>query len=798
MKKTLFLFVMLFWVGSTFAQNTTQTPQSAEGEIQYAQGPLDFLEHGMPLPPDFLDMKPLPPIPPMPLGFMPVTQVYDDRAAFEGACGGLVVEDFENGNGGTPTACTNCPISSTMPNGSCYNMGELLPGFEFGDFGQFNPCQLNGAIALWPPGGFGAGNTSFLVLPNFFVQNGRLEFNPGVTAVGFDFDDNVGAIFGLGGLTYQIQVFGAGNVSLGVFPHTAVNGGVNFWGVQADEDIVRIEIVGPGNGLETIDNLTFGSCAIAGGGDCLMNACVTVTCPPDVTVACITDVDLDPDLATAASGCGAILGQWISNAEISGVPGCPGTTYTYLYKAVDDTGEIGCCERIITIDNTDPVLTVPPGATVNCFDEISVNVNDAEVTNTCADWNLYLAAPQVVGPQGCPGTQYIYTYRVVDACGRVVEATQTFTEGANAAPTITAPADVTCTCLGGVTPNPDNAAVTTSCGAGSSVTVTGPQIFGPIDCNGTVYRYTYTVTDDCGRMATDIQDYTVSNGPPVFDGCPGDNWLVLNCEDFGGESGTIDVIEAWIASVTASTSCGLELTVFNNFNPNNINTCVNNGYNTVTFRATDNCGRSSFCTGVYVVVDTEAPTIIEEAQDHWEMCNYNTQANLTAWVQNHGGAVALDGCSTTNISWQASPSNPQINCIGAMGTTSVTVQFIVTDNCGNKTTTEATFNALMGPGNDFAENGGDQINDDKATLLQNRPNPFKDETLISFNLPESTFATLTIFDVNGRTLKVLDGNYEAGYNEVAVSASDLGATGVMYYRLMTDHGAITKTMLVIK
>ena len=549
-------------------------------------------------------------------------------------------------------------------------------------------------------------------------------------------------------------------------------------------------------------NLSVVAAGGGGGNQCDPNDCVTVTCPPDETVACITDVDLDPNLATASvvagAGCGtSIVGQWISNAYISGVPGCPGTTYTYVYRAVDDLGNVGCCERVITIDNTEPVLTVPPGGTVNCFEEISVDISDAEVTNTCAAYNTYIAAPEVVGPKGCPGTQYIYTYRVIDACGRTVEATRTFTEAANAAPTITAPANVTCDCLGGITPNPDNAVVTTSCGAGSSVTVTGPQIFGPIDCNGTVYRYTYTVTDDCGRMATDIQDYTVSNGPPVFDGCPGDNWLVLNCEDFGGESGTIDVIEAWIASVTASTSCGLELTVFNNFNPNNINTCVNNGYNTVTFRATDNCGRSSFCTGVYVVVDTEAPTIIEEAQDHWEMCNYNTQANLTAWVQNHGGAVALDGCSTTNISWQASPSNPQINCIGAMGTASVTVQFIVTDNCGNKTTTEATFNALMGPGNDFAENGGDQINDDKATLLQNRPNPFKDETLISFNLPESTFATLTIFDVNGRTLKVLDGNYEAGYNEVAVSASDLGATGVMYYRLMTDHGTITKTMLVI-
>jgi hypothetical protein len=437
------------------------------------------------------------------------------------------------------------------------------------------------------------------------------------------------------------------------------------------------------------------TCSLGGGGGgglCTPDpsGCVTVICPADETAACITDVDLDPLLATASSGCGAIVGQWVSNAYINGAPGCPGTTYTYVYRAVDDQGNIGCCERVITIDNTPAVVTVIPGGTVNCVDEISVDLSDATVTNSCADYNLYITAPEVVGTEGCPGAQYIYTYRLIDVCGRVVEATRTFTEAANAGPVVTAPVDITCSCLAGITPNPDNAVVVTSCGIGSTVTVAGPQVFGPVDCNNTIYRYTYTVTDDCGRTATDTQDFTVANGPPVFQNCPGDNWLVLNCEDFGGEGGTIAVIQAWIASVTATTSCAIPLTVFNNFNSNNINTCVNNGYNTVTFRATDNCGRTSFCTGVYVVVDTEAPNITTNPQDHYEVCNAMTQMNLTNWVQNRGGAVASDGCSGGNVNWQASPANPQWN--GTCG--SQTVTFIVTDNCGNKTSASATFNVL--------------------------------------------------------------------------------------------------------
>ena len=533
------------------------------------------------------------------------------------------------------------------------------------------------------------------------------------------------------------------------------------------------------------------------------NAGPVIVCPADMTVQCVEDIVTDPTNLTVTVSCGLSFIAYVKNPMISGIPGCDGSVYTYIYKVQDECGRTTQCEQQFFIENDAPTVTVPAGATVECFEDIQVDPSDATVLTDCPSdtYTLTILTPEFSGPNNCPGTEVTYTYRVKDHCNRIVEADRVFTIGQNAPPAIVAPADVTCSCLGGITPNPDHAIVTTACAIGSTqVTVTGPQVFGPVDCNGTVYRYTYTVTDECGRMATDIQDFTVNNGPPVFESCPDDNWLVLNCEDYGGESGTIDVIEAWIASVKASTSCGVELTVFNNFNPNNINTCVNNGYNTVTFRATDNCGRSSFCTGVYVVVDTEAPEIIEEAQDHWEMCNYNTQANLTAWVQNHGGALASDGCSGSNISWQASPANPTINCVGAMGTTSVTVTFIVTDNCGNKTSTTATFNALMAPGNDL-NNPDDELFsafNDQIDLFQNRPNPFRDETLISFNLPKDTLATLTIYDVNGRILKVIKGDFNTGYNEVPLSASDLGASGVMYYRLMTDQGTVTKTMLLIE
>ena len=137
-----------------------------------------------------------------------------------------------------------------------------------------------------------------------------------------------------------------------------------------------------------------------------------------------------------------------------------------------------------------------------------------------------------------------------------------------------------------------------------------------------------------------------------------------------------------------------------------------------------------------------------------------------------------------------------------MGTTSVTVQFIVTDNCGNKTNTTATFNALMG-GPDFGGENPEDLNafnegeNGGVQLFQNRPNPFKGETLISFNLPEATFATLTIYDVNGKVVKTIRGNYNQGLNEVSIDRSDLGGSGVKYYTLRTKSEIATKIMVII-
>jgi len=81
-------------------------------------------------------------------------------------------------------------------------------------------------------------------------------------------------------------------------------------------------------------------------------------------------------------------------------------------------------------------------------------------------------------------------------------------------------------------------------------------------------------------------------------------------------------------------------------------------------------------------------------------------------------------------------------------------------------------------------------------LLQNRPNPFNNETLIAFNLPEMTTATLTIYDVAGRVLKQYKGDFSKGYNEITVNRADLSGAGLLYYQLETPTDVATMKMIV--
>jgi protein associated with RNAse G/E len=90
------------------------------------------------------------------------------------------------------------------------------------------------------------------------------------------------------------------------------------------------------------------------------------------------------------------------------------------------------------------------------------------------------------------------------------------------------------------------------------------------------------------------------------------------------------------------------------------------------------------------------------------------------------------------------------------------------------------------------------ISNDGFQLLQNNPNPFSFETNISFNLPAAQSATLTFFDVTGKTLTQVSGSYAKGVNTIKVNSDMLNTQGIVYYQLSTSEFTDTKKMIMLK
>ncbi len=82
-------------------------------------------------------------------------------------------------------------------------------------------------------------------------------------------------------------------------------------------------------------------------------------------------------------------------------------------------------------------------------------------------------------------------------------------------------------------------------------------------------------------------------------------------------------------------------------------------------------------------------------------------------------------------------------------------------------------------------------------LEQNRPNPFKAETVIGFVLPEAMEATLTVYDVTGRVLRSIKGDYAKGYQTVQLHKTNLAGHAILYYRLDAKDFTATKKMILV-
>ena len=83
-------------------------------------------------------------------------------------------------------------------------------------------------------------------------------------------------------------------------------------------------------------------------------------------------------------------------------------------------------------------------------------------------------------------------------------------------------------------------------------------------------------------------------------------------------------------------------------------------------------------------------------------------------------------------------------------------------------------------------------------LNQNYPNPFNPSTVINFQLATNSHVTLKVYDVIGNEVaSLIDGEKIAGSYSVSFNASNL-ASGVYYYKLVSNNFVETKKMMLVR
>ena len=83
-------------------------------------------------------------------------------------------------------------------------------------------------------------------------------------------------------------------------------------------------------------------------------------------------------------------------------------------------------------------------------------------------------------------------------------------------------------------------------------------------------------------------------------------------------------------------------------------------------------------------------------------------------------------------------------------------------------------------------------------VFQNNPNPFKNQTTISWFQPIEGTAKLEVFSSNGSRLFDYEGDFNSGYQQMDLAANEIGSSGLLFYRISTDQGAVTRRMMLIQ
>ncbi|MCB0654722.1 MAG: gliding motility-associated C-terminal domain-containing protein [Saprospiraceae bacterium] len=410
--------------------------------------------------------------------------------------------------------------------------------------------------------------------------------------------------------------------------------------------------------------------------------------PADQTFTCDQAATFIPpslDYSNAESGGCLITGSAVPTVS-NNFDGCGGTIEL-------DWTFTDACSRTINHHQTifvdpaaAPVFTsTPADATIACDAVASFSPSDLTYTNGATGGCLIngTVSPTVVlNTLSCNDFIYV-TWSYTDACGRLLEYTQSIEVIDDQPPTFTVPGAITLSCdqdpsdlglTGDVNDEADN------CSTGLNATYTDNATLG---CNGSgSITRTWSLTDDCGNVTTKNQTITIVDDQDPVINCPGD--VTLSC-DISELPPYADFNEFQLAFGSASDNCGLNQASFALVSEtSNGATCPE--IVTRVYQIEDNCGNVATCSQQITIHDTEAPTINGISADITVDCgsipptpvlNVDVTANDNCIISSFTvNETTLPGSCESNYQIQR-----VYTAIDACGNSSTGQQTVTVENC---------------------------------------------------------------------------------------------------------------------
>ena len=511
------------------------------------------------------------------------------------------------------------------------------------------------------------------------------------------------------------------------------------------------------------------------------------------------------NVGNAVSGTGAAIS--FGNQTAGGVYTVE-ATQTVGACTAPMTGSVTVTEPIAIVFGTPSVTNVSCNGGSNGSVTVSATGGTGTITYSISSGNNRSAAPPTGGTfSGLTARTYTFTATDANGCTKTVTATVTEpTAIVFGTPTVT-----NVKCPGG---NSGKVVISATGGTGTITYAISPSVGSQSPSgsfnNLTAQTYTFTATDanGCTKTTTAVVGTNINILPTVTLTSPANGaTLVTNATLTATASdpdGTISRVNFyWVVGKTKTGAVSRQLIGSDNTAPYSYDwlNMVGGNYD-IQAEAVDDCGDVVFSSISNVNV-LETFTVLMPVPINGGTfvpgSNLTLAASVVAYtsrtiakVEFFAGTVKIgeDLTAPYTYAWSNVPSGNYY------------LRAVATDNMGGVWYSPYTY--ILGintnggesrsavPGLSLSHSVGNEF-----VLYQNQPNPAANETNIGFNLPKDGQARLTISTIDGRVVKVVNGEYKAGFNNITVNKSDLNTSGIFYYRLETPEHSASKKMVII-